>query len=164
MLMCELRNQATAPLVCWPPGTSDQQCWPERIADVLDGIPGAILPVDLTTSMTWTTVSPTPNIVTAITVASRKPSRRPMATMPRIPIAEVGKASLEVPEGIYLLANPMDSVMKSKMMNVTDELPPHQPQTDTAERFPHSRRRGRLVLSRPRLPAAMITGKVLGRS
>ena len=53
-------------------------------------LPGSKLPVS-TMSIRWTMVAPTPNTATAITVASRKPSRRPMAMIPRLPTARLAK-------------------------------------------------------------------------
>ena len=53
-------------------------------------LPGSKLPVSAM-SIRWTMVAPTPNTATAITVASRKPSRRPMAMIPRLPTARLAK-------------------------------------------------------------------------
>ena len=53
-------------------------------------LPGARLP-SRTMSITCTTVAPTPTIVTAITVASRKPSLRTAEMNPRTPRARFAK-------------------------------------------------------------------------
>lgn len=55
--------------------------------------PGARLPSWIM-SITCTTVAPTPTIVTAITVASRKPSLRTAAMNPRTPEGEVHETHL----------------------------------------------------------------------
>ena len=85
------------------------------------------------TSITWTMVAPTPKTVTAMTVASRKPSRRPMATMPRMPIARLAKPTSSW-KGL-LVGQPMDSATESEMKKCPKNPPIPLPATPTPNRY-----------------------------
>lgn len=95
-LWYELRSQGS---VLPPAGCekTDKQCRFEKIADVLNGITWCQIPVWMI-SLTWTMVAPTPKTVTAMTVASRKPSRRPICDNPENTDGQVGKADLKLKE------------------------------------------------------------------
>ena len=92
-------------------------------------LPAARLPVS-TMSMTCVIVAPPAKIVTAITVASRNPSRRFIARMPRIPSARFAKATSSW-NGLPA-AHPIESATSSARKACAKNPPIPLPATPTA--------------------------------
>ena len=131
-----------------------------RLLTFCSVLPGTRLPVSII-SMAWTMVAPRLKTVTAMTVASRKPSRRPMATIPRTPSARFAKPTSSwkgLPFG-----QPMDWATVSEIKKWPKKPPIPLPATPTPKRYSRKisrvRRRLQQLLSRATWMVAATTGR-----